>query len=204
MAPARRPRVGTLFAKVLQGPAHRNASAAQVFNPLARQAQRAVQTPPCCPWLTDMTIRLQRAVGMPPALADRAGAGSGIAPAQWAQGPAPAAAAPFARPILLLETLLAMRLELLSRERAWPPQTQAQRQAVLMRLWEQRPPGLFEQGGTAESIARCLQTAFAEAAAGRKLEAALQFKRAYYLVCCTASAGARARLRPDSHNGGPV
>ncbi|SOZ37120.1 hypothetical protein [Cupriavidus neocaledonicus] len=125
-------------------------------------------------------------------------------PAALIDAPGSAAAAPlparFARPTLLLETLLATRLELLSRDHAWPPHTLAQRRAVLMRLWEQRTPGLFEQGGTADSIERCLQAAFAEAAGGRRLEAALQFKRAYYLVCCTASSGSRARL-PGS--GGP-
>ncbi|NUO87854.1 MAG: hypothetical protein HOQ37_17315 [Cupriavidus sp.] len=106
----------------------------------------------------------------------------------------------FARPTLLLETLLATRLELLSRDHGWPPHTLAQRRAVLMRLWEQRAPGLFELDGTADSIERCLQAAFAEAAAGRRLEAALQLKRAYYLECCTASSGSRARMHG---NGGP-
>ncbi|SPA46566.1 hypothetical protein [Cupriavidus taiwanensis] len=109
----------------------------------------------------------------------------------------------FARPTLLLETLLATRLELLSRDHGWPPHTLAQRRAVLMRLWEQRAPGLFEQDGTADSIERCLHAAFAEAAAGRRLEAALQFKRAYYLVCCTASSGSRARLH-GGHGGGRI
>ncbi|MFS8976490.1 hypothetical protein PO002_18625 [Cupriavidus necator] len=154
-----------------------------------------------------MTIRLQKAVGMPPALADMAGGGSALMPAQLASAPSfPPSSLPahsgaplhFARPTMLLETLLATRLELLSRDDAWPPHTLAQRQAVLMRMWDERPPGLFEHGGTAESIAQCLHAAFADAAAGRRLEAALQFKRAYYLVCCTASAGTRARLRPDA------
>lgn len=126
-------------------------------------------------------------------------------PAALVDATAPAAATPLrarlARPTLLLETLLATRVELLSRDHGWPPHTLAQRRAVLMRLWEQRAPGLFEQDGTADSIERCLQAAFAEAAAGRRLEAALQFKRAYYLVCCTASSGSRARLHG---NGGPA
>ncbi|WP_115681387.1 hypothetical protein [Cupriavidus taiwanensis] len=126
-------------------------------------------------------------------------------PAALVDATVPAAATPLrarlARPTLLLETLLATRVELLSRDHGWPPHTLAQRRAVLMRLWEQRAPGLFEQDGTADSIERCLQAAFAEAAAGRRLEAALQFKRAYYLVCCTASSGSRARLHG---HGGPA
>ncbi|AGW89041.1 hypothetical protein N234_03290 [Ralstonia pickettii DTP0602] len=153
-----------------------------------------------------MTIRLQKAVGMPPALADPPGGGRVLTHAQLASTPSTPSSPPslharpggplhFARPTLLLETLLATRLELLSRDQAWPPHTLARRQAVLMQLWQERPPGLFEHGGTAESIARCLHAAFAEAAAGRRLEAAQQFKRAYYLVCCTASAGTRVRLR---------
>ena len=131
-----------------------------------------------------MTDRPPNAVDLPAALVDASGSPD-----------ATALPARVARPTLLLETLLATRLELLSRDHGWPPHTLAQRRAVLMRLWEQRAPGLFEQDGTADSIERCLQAAFAEAAAGRRLEAALQFKRAYYLVCCTASSGSRARLR---------
>lgn len=137
-----------------------------------------------------MTDRSPDATDLPGALVDATAPAGAI--------PLPAR---FARPTLLLETLLATRLELLSRDHPWPPHTLAQRRAVLMRLWEQRAPGLFEQDGTAESIERCLQAAFAEAAAGRRLEAALQFKRAYYLVCCTASSSSRARLH-GSHNGG--
>ncbi|WP_354685975.1 hypothetical protein [Cupriavidus necator] len=158
-----------------------------------------------------MTIRLQKVVGMPPALAEPAGGGSSLTPTQFASVPLPPAptsqsaqpGAPlhFARPTVLLETLLATRLELLSRDRVWPPHTLAQRQAVLMGLWHERPPGLFEHGGTAESIERCLAAAFADAAAGRKLEATLQLKRAYYLVCCTASAGTRARVRTEGAPG---
>lgn len=141
-----------------------------------------------------MTDRPPNATDLPAALVDAPGSPEGTP-----------LSARFARPTLLLETLLATRLELLSRDHAWPPHTLAQRRAVLMRLWEQRAPGLFEQDGTADSIERCLQAAFAEAAAGRKLEAALQFKRAYYLVCCTASSGSRARLHGGSNgdnNGG--
>ncbi|WP_454710173.1 hypothetical protein [Cupriavidus nantongensis] len=135
-----------------------------------------------------MTDHTPNATGLPAALVDGA--------------PSPDATplpARFARPTMLLETLLATRLELLGRDHAWPPHTLAQRRAVLMRLWEQRTAGLFEQGGTAESIERCLHAAFAEAAAGHRLEAALQLKRAYYLVCCTASSGSRVRL----HGGNP-
>ncbi|MBB3008649.1 hypothetical protein [Cupriavidus alkaliphilus] len=140
-----------------------------------------------------MTMRPPDATPLPAALVDTAApAVPASSPAAAAHEPAPPAR--FARPTMLLETLLATRLELLSRDHTWPPHTLAQRRAVLMRLWEQRAPGLFEQGGTADSIARCLQAAFAEAAEGRRLEAALQFKRAYYLVCCTASSGSRARL----------
>ena len=131
-----------------------------------------------------MTDRPPNAADLPAALVDASG-----------RPDATELPARVARPTLLLETLLATRLELLSRDHGWPPHTLAQRRAVLMRLWEQRAPGLFEQDGTADSIERCLQAAFAEAAAGRRLEAALQFKRAYYLVCCTASSGSRARLR---------
>jgi hypothetical protein len=151
-----------------------------------------------------MTARPPNATGMPPALADAtAGTAALSRHATAASAPAaPTAPAPFARPTILLETLLATRLELLSRDHAWPPHTLAQRQTVLMRLWEQRPPGLFELDGTADSIARCLDAAFADAAAGRKLEAVLEFKRAYYLVCCTASSGARARLREVGHSNG--
>lgn len=148
---------------------------------------------------------------MPLALADPAGGGSALTHAQLASTPStpsspsslharPGATLHFARPTVLLETLLATRLELLSRDQAWPPHTLARRQAVLMRLWQERPPGLFEHGGTAETIACCLHAAFAEAAAGRRLEAAQHFKRAYYLVCCTASAGTRGRMRPDAVN----
>ncbi|SPA48226.1 hypothetical protein CBM2638_A10931 [Cupriavidus taiwanensis] len=141
-------------------------------------------------WLAAMTDLPPNAMDLPAALVDAT---------------VPAAATPLrarlARPTLLLETLLATRVELLSRDHGWPPHTLAQRRAVLMRLWEQRAPGLFEQDGTADSIERCLQAAFAEAAAGRRLEAALQFKRAYYLVCCTASSGSRARLHG---HGGPA
>ncbi|WP_427312657.1 hypothetical protein [Cupriavidus sp. H39] len=149
-----------------------------------------------------MTDRSSNATPLPAALVDTAA--TPAMPATSAASATHEAAPPtrFARPTMLLETLLATRLELLSRDHAWPPHTLAQRRAVLMRLWEQRPPGLFEQGGTADSIARCLHTAFAEAAAGRRLEAALEFKRAYYLVCCTASSGARARLHGGGHNGG--
>ncbi|SOY56102.1 hypothetical protein CBM2589_B40060 [Cupriavidus taiwanensis] len=136
-----------------------------------------------------MTDRPPNATDLPAALVD--------ATAPPDATPLPAR---FARPTLLLETLLATRLELLSRDHGWPPQTLAQRRAVLMRLWQQRAPGLFEQDGTADSIERCLHAAFAEAGAGRRLEAALQFKRAYYLVCCTASSGSRARLH-GGHNG---
>lgn len=139
-----------------------------------------------------MTDRPPNATDLPAALVDAPGLPEGTP-----------LSARFARPTLLLETLLATRLELLSRDHAWPPHTLAQRRAVLMRLWEQRAPGLFEQDGTADSIERCLQAAFAEAAAGRKLEAALQFKRAYYLVCCTASSGSRARLHGGGNNGEP-
>jgi hypothetical protein len=140
---------------------------------------------------------------MPPALTDAAGTAALSRHATVASArEAPPPPATFARPTLLLETLLATRLELLSRDHAWPPHTLAQRQTVLMRLWEQRPPGLFELDGTADSIARCLDTAFAEAAAGRRLEAVLEFKRAYYLVCCTASSSARARLREGGHGNG--
>ncbi|SPR99105.1 hypothetical protein [Cupriavidus taiwanensis] len=160
-----------------------------------------------------MTVRPPDATPLPAALVDVVDA---TAPAVPSSSPAAAAAAAhepvppaplaplarFARPTMLLETLLATRLELLSRDHAWPPHTLAQRRAVLMRLWDQRTPGLFEQGGTADSIARCLQAAFAEAAAGRRLEAALEFKRAYYLVCCTASSGSRARLH-GGNNGEP-
>ncbi|UDM49841.1 hypothetical protein [Cupriavidus sp. MP-37] len=137
-----------------------------------------------------MTDRVPNATDLPVALVDAMGPSETI--------PLPAR---FARPTLLLETLLATRLELLSRDHAWPPHTLAQRRAVLMRLWEQRAPGLFEQDGTADSIERCLQAAFAEAGAGRRLEAALQFKRAYYLVCCTASSGSRARLHGGGNSG---
>lgn len=138
-----------------------------------------------------MTDRPPNATALPAALVDATGS------------PEPTTLpARFARPTLLLETLLATRLELLSRDHIWPPHTLAQRRAVLMRLWDQRAPGLFEQDGTADSIERCLHAAFAEAAAGRRLEAALQFKRAYYLVCCTASSGSRARLH-GGNNGEP-
>ena len=148
-----------------------------------------------------MTDRSPNATPLPAALVDAAA--TPAAPATSAASATHEAASPtrFARPTMLLETLLATRLELLSRDHAWPPHTLAQRRAVLMRLWEQRAPGLFEQGGTADSIARCLHAAFDEAAAGRRLEAALHFKRAYFLVCCTASSGTRARLH-GSHDGG--
>lgn len=115
----------------------------------------------------------------------------------------PASGAPHAaRPTLFLETLLATRLELLSRERTWPPQTLAQRQAVLLQLWADRPDGLFEQHGTAEGISQCLHEAFAYAGEGLKAQAAMALKRAYFLVCCTVSAGARARPRTGASAGG--
>lgn len=127
------------------------------------------------------------------------GAVSAHAPAL--QPPAPATRA--ARPTIFLETLLATRLELLSREGVWPSHTMAQRQRVLLTLWAQRPEGLFEQHGTAEGIDHCLHEAFASAAAGSKVQAAMALKRAYYLVCCTVSAGtslrAGAGAAPDGH-----
>ena len=136
-----------------------------------------------------------------PAETDSAeGASAACAPAL--QPPSPATRA--ARPTLFLETLLATRLELLSRDRVWPPPTMAQRQRVLLTLWAQRPEGLFEQHGTADSIDRCLHEAFASAAAGSKVQAAMALKRAYYLVCCTVSAGTSGRrgpgAAPDGHD----
>ncbi|MBP0627583.1 hypothetical protein [Cupriavidus sp. AcVe19-1a] len=117
--------------------------------------------------------------------------GTASAHAPALQPPAPAARA--ARPTIFLETLLATRLELLSRDRVWPSHTMAQRQRVLLTLWAQRPEGLFEQHGTADSIEHCLHEAFARAGAGSKVQAAMALKRAYYLVCCTVSAGTSAR-----------
>ncbi|MBP0623843.1 hypothetical protein [Cupriavidus consociatus] len=103
-----------------------------------------------------------------------------------------------ARPTLFLETLLATRLELLSRDGVWPSHTMAQRQRVLLALWAQRPEGLFEQHGTAASIDQCLHEAFASAGAGSKAQAAMALKRAYYLVCCTISADTSVRRDPGA------
>ncbi|BDB23247.1 hypothetical protein CTP10_R05760 [Cupriavidus sp. P-10] len=134
------------------------------------------------------------------AIAAGGAADAPLAPAAVLQ---PAAGAPHpARPTLFLETLLATRLELLSRERAWPPQTLAQRQAVLLGLWGNRPDGLFEQHGTADGISQCLREAFAFAEEGKKAQAAMALKRAYFLVCCTVSAGTRARAHTGAPSGG--
>ncbi len=152
--------------------------------------------------LTAMTLFLHHDA---PAETDPAeGACAACAPALQPASPAPRAA----RPTLFLETLLATRLELLSRDRVWPPHTMAQRQRVLLTLWAQRPEGLFEQHGTADSIDHCLHEAFASAAAGAKVQAAMALKRAYYLVCCTVSAGTSARKGAggalDGHGSGIV
>ncbi|MCY1221757.1 hypothetical protein D9M69_383570 [compost metagenome] len=131
-----------------------------------------------------------------------AAGGAAEAPLAPATALQPAAGAPHpARPTLFLETLLATRLELLSREQAWPPHTLAQRQAVLLHLWEERPDGLFEQHGTADGIGQCLREAFAFAGEGQKLQAAMALKRAYFLVCCTVSAGTRARTQTGPGHG---
>ncbi|MFJ4288482.1 hypothetical protein ACIP1U_01655 [Cupriavidus sp. NPDC089707] len=142
----------------------------------------------------------------PAATEPAVGAASAHVPVHVPALPPPAAATRAARPTLLLETLLATRLELLSRDQVWPSHTMAQRRRVLLTLWAQRPVGLFEQHGTADSIDHYLHEAFASAGAGSKVQAAIALKRAYYLVCCTVSAGTSVSEGPgaahDGHGSG--
>ena len=89
-----------------------------------------------------------------------------------------------AAPTLLRDALLATRIEL-AVSRVWKRKILAERHAMLLELWAQRPKGLFESHGTAESIERFLQDAFAFAGESENEQAARALRRAYFLVCCT-------------------
>lgn len=85
---------------------------------------------------------------------------------------------------VLMQALCEMRLELRSPDQAWLAATLDTRHTTTMALWRNRDRAVFLQPEVERGIEERLHAGFRHARSGSTQEAANEFKRAYFLLCC--------------------
>lgn len=99
---------------------------------------------------------------------------------------------------VLMQALCEMRLDLGNGEGRWEPSTLASRQMSTMALWRNRARHLFTESEWEQGIEARLDAGFRQAANGCTREAANEFKRAYYLLCCVLTQARDLARRGDA------
>lgn len=98
---------------------------------------------------------------------------------------------------VLMQALCEMRLELRSADPASLAATLDTRHTTTMALWRNRDRAVFLQPEIERGIEERLHAGFRHARSGSTQEAANEFKRAYFLLCC-ALTHARDMARRDA------
>ena len=98
---------------------------------------------------------------------------------------------------VLMQALCEMRLDLGNGEGRWEPSTLASRRTSTMALWRNRARHLFAESEWESGIEARLDAGFRQAGNGCTREAAYEFKRAYYLLCCVLTQARDMARRGD-------
>lgn len=99
---------------------------------------------------------------------------------------------------VLMQALCEMRLGLGNGEGRWEASTLASRRMSTMALWRNRARHLFTEAEWESGIEARLDAGFRQAANGCTREAANEFKRAYYLLCCVLTQARDLARRGDA------
>lgn len=108
------------------------------------------------------------------------------------------------RPVALVETLLALGVEMRVRSKGWPPATLRQREDTLLSVWADRPADIFADQKISEDIEACFAAAFRNAATDNPTSAAADLHRAYLLVCCAVASARSRRMDEVSASAAPA
>lgn len=108
------------------------------------------------------------------------------------------------RPVALVETLLALCVEMRVRNKGWPPATLRQREDTLLTVWAERPTDIFSDQKLSADIEACFAAAFRDAATDNPASAAADLRRAYLLVCCAVASARSRHMDEDSASTAPA